>query len=138
MILGDDGHVEILPHPRTERDDRITDRNPALRERTGGHTRPRHAAEPGRRPNAPIGDILQPRPCLQQQALLDATQPNGLRYYWKSDFLPRVESGLVEVCTAALDLMPSPHSATCSSRSTVPSTPSAKITRPSATATPRA
>jgi FAD/FMN-containing dehydrogenase len=59
----------------------------------------------------PIGDILQPRPYLQQQALLDATQPNGRRYYWKSDFLPAVEPGLVEVCMAALDQMPSPHSA---------------------------
>jgi FAD/FMN-containing dehydrogenase len=59
----------------------------------------------------PIGDILQPRPYLQQQALLDATQPNGRRYYWKSDFLPGVETGLVDACMAALDRMPSPHSA---------------------------
>jgi FAD/FMN-containing dehydrogenase len=59
----------------------------------------------------PIGDVLQPRTYVQQQALLDATQPDGRRYYWKSEFLPGVEPGLLEACVAALERMPSLHSA---------------------------
>jgi FAD/FMN-containing dehydrogenase len=59
----------------------------------------------------PVGNVLQPRPYLQQQALLDATQPDGRRYYWKSEFLPGVDDGLLDAGLAALDRMPSPHSA---------------------------
>ncbi len=59
----------------------------------------------------PVGNVLQPRPYLQQQALIDATQPNGRRYYWKSEFLPGVEDGLLKACMASLEHMPSPHSA---------------------------
>jgi FAD/FMN-containing dehydrogenase len=60
---------------------------------------------------SPIGDVLQPRPYLQQQSLLDATQPNGRRYYWKSEFLPGLEPALVEACIASLPGLPSAHSA---------------------------
>ncbi|CAN5739972.1 FAD-binding oxidoreductase [soil metagenome] len=59
----------------------------------------------------PVGDVLQPRPYLQQQSLLDATQPNGRRYYWKSEFLPGVEPAFLETCLASLARMPSAHSA---------------------------
>jgi FAD/FMN-containing dehydrogenase len=44
----------------------------------------------------PIGDVLVRRPFTQMQALLDATQPKGRRYYWKSEYLPRVEPALCE------------------------------------------
>lgn len=60
---------------------------------------------------SPVGNVLQPRPYVQQQALLDATQPNGRRYYWKSEFLPGVEQGLLEACMASLERLPSPHAA---------------------------
>ena len=33
----------------------------------------------------PIGDVLVRRPYVQVQSLLDATQPKGRRYYWKSE-----------------------------------------------------
>jgi FAD/FMN-containing dehydrogenase len=36
----------------------------------------------------PVGDIVQRRTYVSQQKLLDATQPNGRRYYWKSEYLP--------------------------------------------------
>ena len=39
----------------------------------------------------PIGDVLVRRPYAQLQSLLDATQPKGRRYYWKSEYLPRIE-----------------------------------------------
>ena len=44
---------------------------------------------------APVGDIIQRRPYLTQQTLIDATQPKGRRYYWKSEFLPGLSSELL-------------------------------------------
>ena len=53
--------------------------------------------QPGRRrercwrrssaPATPAGDILQRRSYVSQQMLLDATQPAGRRYYWKSEYI---------------------------------------------------
>ncbi len=42
---------------------------------------------PLRAAGVPVGDVLQRRTYLSQQSLLDATQPNGRRYYWKSEYL---------------------------------------------------
>ena len=39
----------------------------------------------------PVGDILQKRSYVSQQMLLDATQPKGRRYYWKSEYLRAIE-----------------------------------------------
>jgi hypothetical protein len=83
----------------------------------------------------PVGNVLQPRPYLQQQALLDATQPNGRRYYWKSEFLPGVEDGLLKACMASLERMPSPHSAILIFPLDGALNALAKTTRPSAAAT---
>jgi FAD/FMN-containing dehydrogenase len=60
---------------------------------------------------SPVGDIVQPRPYVTQQSLLDATQPNGRRYYWKSEYLPGAESGLLDKVIEAGGRIPSPHSA---------------------------
>ena len=59
----------------------------------------------------PIGDVLMRRPYAQMQSLLDATQPKGRRYYWKSEYLPRIDSGLCEKAIANAAKIPSPHSA---------------------------
>ncbi len=59
----------------------------------------------------PVGDVLVRRPYTQLQALLDATQPKGRRYYWKSEYLPRIEPAL---CTKFMEhaaRIRSPHSA---------------------------
>jgi len=69
------------------------------------------AVAPIKRFGKPIGDILVRRPYVQLQALLDATQPKGRRYYWKSEYLPRIEPDL---CTRFLEhgaRIRSPHSA---------------------------
>jgi FAD/FMN-containing dehydrogenase len=61
--------------------------------------------------STPIGDVLVRRPYTQIQSLLDATQPKGRRYYWKSEYLPTIEPGL---CAKFMDhaaKIPSPHSA---------------------------
>jgi hypothetical protein len=51
------------------------------------------------------------RPYAQVQSLLDATQPKGRRYYWKSEYLPRIEPALCEKFIAHAARIPSPHSA---------------------------
>jgi hypothetical protein len=59
----------------------------------------------------PLGDILVRRPYVQLQSLLDATQPKGRRYYWKSEYLPGVEPALCEKVIEHAAKIPSPHSA---------------------------
>ncbi|MCW8331371.1 FAD-binding oxidoreductase [Photobacterium sp. SDRW27] len=59
----------------------------------------------------PIGDVMTRRPYTQLQSLLDATQPKGRRYYWKSEYLPAVEDGLCQKVMKHASNIPSPHSA---------------------------
>jgi FAD/FMN-containing dehydrogenase len=59
----------------------------------------------------PVGDIVQRRPYVSQQSLLDATQPKGRRYYWKSEYLPRLSTELFDAGIAHAKKIPSPHSA---------------------------
>ena len=42
---------------------------------------------------SPIGSVVQRRTYVSLQSLLDATQPKGRRYYWKSEYLPTVTLG---------------------------------------------
>jgi len=59
----------------------------------------------------PVGDILQRRPYVTQQALLDATQPKGRRYYWKSEYLPGLDRELLAKVVEHGERIASPHSA---------------------------
>ncbi len=59
----------------------------------------------------PIGDVLVRRPYAQVQSLLDATQPKGRRYYWKSEYLPSIEPALCDKFIEHAAKIPSPHSA---------------------------
>ncbi|MGI9076019.1 MAG: FAD-binding oxidoreductase [Gemmatimonadaceae bacterium] len=59
----------------------------------------------------PIGDVLVRRPYAQMQTLLDATQPKGRRYYWKSEYLSRIEPDLCEKVIEHAAKIRSPHSA---------------------------
>jgi FAD/FMN-containing dehydrogenase len=60
---------------------------------------------------SPIGDVLTRRTYAQMQSLLDATQPKGRRYYWKSEYLPRIEEDLLEKVIEHAGRIRSPHSA---------------------------
>jgi FAD binding domain/Berberine and berberine like len=60
---------------------------------------------------SPVGDVLKRRPYVSQQSLLDATQPKGRRYYWKSEFLPKIEQGLLTKVIEHAGRIASPHSA---------------------------
>ena len=59
----------------------------------------------------PVGDIVQRRSYVSQQSLLDATQPKGRRYYWKSEYLPRLEPDLLADAIRHAAAIVSPHSA---------------------------
>jgi len=58
----------------------------------------------------PAGDVVQRRPYVSQQSLLDATQPAGRRYYWKSEFLPGHPPELIAAAIEHARRIPSPHS----------------------------
>jgi FAD/FMN-containing dehydrogenase len=59
----------------------------------------------------PVGDVLQRRPYVTLQSLLDATQPKGRRYYWKSEYLPGIEPDLLAKLREHAGRITSPHSA---------------------------
>ena len=59
----------------------------------------------------PVADIVARRPYTQMQSLLDATQPKGRRYYWKSHYLPRIDSRLIDTAIAHAARIQSAHSA---------------------------
>jgi FAD/FMN-containing dehydrogenase len=58
-----------------------------------------------------VGDIIQQRPYLSQQSLIDGTQPKGRRYYWKSEYLPALEPELLTRTIKHAKGVVSPHSA---------------------------
>jgi FAD/FMN-containing dehydrogenase len=59
----------------------------------------------------PIGDVLTRRTYVEMQSLLDATQPKGRRYYWKSEYLPGLDPALLERYQEHAGRIRSPHSA---------------------------
>lgn len=58
----------------------------------------------------PVADTVMRRTYLSQQCLLDATQPKGRRYYWKSEFLPGHERELLDRARWHAERLASPHS----------------------------
>jgi len=60
---------------------------------------------------SPVADILVRRPFVQMQSLLDATQPKGRRYYWKSEYLPAIDPDLCQLIVQHAARIPSPHGA---------------------------
>ncbi|HLF44391.1 MAG TPA: FAD-binding oxidoreductase [Acidimicrobiia bacterium] len=44
----------------------------------------------------PWADLIQLKPYVAQQSMLDATQPKGMYYYWKSEFLADLSDQLLE------------------------------------------
>ncbi len=59
----------------------------------------------------PVADIVTRRPYTQMQSLLDATQPKGRRYYWKSHYLSAIDPKAIDVVIDHATRLPSPHSA---------------------------
>ena len=66
---------------------------------TGNPDEGERAVAPIKSFGKPIGDVLIRRKYVEMQSLLDATQPKGRRYYWKSEYLPRIEPTLATAAT---------------------------------------
>lgn len=60
---------------------------------------------------SPVGSVVQRRPYVTQQSILDATQPDGRRYYWKSEYLPGLEDDALRIFREYGEKIESPHSA---------------------------
>lgn len=59
----------------------------------------------------PVADIVTRRPYAQMQAILDATQPKGRRYYWKSHYLASIGREMIDLAVEHAGRFESPHSA---------------------------
>jgi FAD/FMN-containing dehydrogenase len=60
---------------------------------------------------SPVGDVVQRRSYASQQSILDATQPKGRRYYWKSEYLADLGPEVLSAAFEHARRLPSPHSA---------------------------
>ncbi len=58
----------------------------------------------------PIFDLVTEKPYAAQQAMLDATQPKGLNYYWKTEFVAGLPDGFVDAFRAGGGAVTSPMS----------------------------
>jgi FAD/FMN-containing dehydrogenase len=56
----------------------------------------------------PLANMIQAREYTAQQALLDATQPRGNHYYWKSEFAPGLSDDLLRTYHAQFDGLTAP------------------------------
>ncbi len=66
---------------------------------------------PLRKLGTPVADIVTRRPYTQMQSLLDATQPAGRRYYWKSHYLSGIDPALIDHAVDHAARIVSPFSA---------------------------
>ncbi len=58
----------------------------------------------------PIADLVVPKTYVEQQSMLDATQPKGANYYWKTEFLSGLSNGYLDVFRANAEGIESPMS----------------------------
>jgi len=79
------------------------------------HSGPLDEAEKAVRPlkefGSPVADTIEPKPFAVHQAALDATQPPGRYYYWKSDYMSGVTAAAQETILESTSDFPSPESA---------------------------
>jgi FAD/FMN-containing dehydrogenase len=60
----------------------------------------------------PLIDLIEPKPYVEHQGMLDAGVPHGLRYYWKSHYLPALSDAAIVAITEHAWTAPSPQSYT--------------------------
>ncbi|HUR16027.1 MAG TPA: BBE domain-containing protein, partial [Candidatus Limnocylindrales bacterium] len=56
----------------------------------------------------PLADLIQVKDYVAQQTMLDATQPKGMHYYWKSEFVPGLSDGLFAAYNAQFEGLKAP------------------------------
>ncbi|HSJ85345.1 MAG TPA: FAD-binding oxidoreductase [Acidimicrobiia bacterium] len=58
----------------------------------------------------PIADQIVLKTYVEQQSMLDPTQPKGAHYYWKTEFIPRLDDDYLETVRATAGEIESPMS----------------------------
>jgi hypothetical protein len=66
-----------------------------------------HLLEPLRRFGPPAADLIRAMPYTEAERLVDDAVPIGHRYYWKSNFVPKLDSAFIDVLRDGADAMPS-------------------------------
>ena len=57
----------------------------------------------------PLADVVAPKPFNMHQSMLDAVQPPGRNYYWKSDYLTNLTDGAIDTIVTFSEAITSPH-----------------------------
>jgi hypothetical protein len=68
------------------------------------------AIAPLRRIGRPITDLVRPAPYLLLQSMLDAGNPHGMHYYWRSQGVRDLSDDVIDVLVARADAITSPVS----------------------------
>lgn len=56
----------------------------------------------------PLADLVMEKEYVAQQSMLDATQPKGMHYYWKSEFVPGLSDDLLATYHAQFEGLKAP------------------------------
>jgi len=59
----------------------------------------------------PLADTIERKPFVEHQTMLDAGQPFGRRYYWKSHYFAEIGDDLIDAMVEHAQRIASPHSA---------------------------
>src|SRR5262249_60807551 len=59
----------------------------------------------------PLADTIDRKPFVEHQTMLDAGQPFGRRYYWKSHYFAEIGDDLIDAMIEHAERITSPHSA---------------------------
>jgi hypothetical protein len=66
--------------------------------------------EPLRNFGSPIADGIKPKPFTVHNSSLDAGQPSGMNYYWKSEYITEIADSAIETLVSYAAKMTSPYS----------------------------
>ncbi len=69
------------------------------------------AMRPLRTIGEPVADTIELQSFIAHQMMLDAGQPFGRRYYWKSHYCAEIGDGLIEALVSHVERLPSSYSA---------------------------
>ena len=76
---------------------------------TGGLDKGTEVLKPLRDFGTPIVDAIKTTRYVDHNSSLDAGQPKGMQYYWKSEYLHKIPDDAIETCIRYASDMTSPH-----------------------------
>jgi FAD/FMN-containing dehydrogenase len=77
---------------------------------TGDQAQAKRDLEPLRALGEPVADVIMRKRYVEQQSMLDKTQPKGMHYYWKSEFLSHLSDEFLDAYRARAGEITSPMS----------------------------